>query len=82
MIASGRRYRVAYPSLRCGGIWKLIRLSPKSAKFQETIKYGVRNCSPIGDVLIRRLRGGRIKFSYIYPGEEKVGAYAILRRRG
>ena len=82
LIARGRMYRVAYPSLKCGGVWKLISLGSRSARFQEKIDYGVRNCSPVGDVVIRRLDGGRIKFSYLYPGETRVGAYAILRRRG
>lgn len=82
LTARGGMYRVAYPSLKCGGVWKLLSLGARSARFQERINYGESNCSPIGDVIIRRLDGRRIRFSYIYPGETKVGAYAILRRRG
>ncbi len=77
----GGKYLIKYPSLKCGGEWKLIRLWSRSARLREEIKYGVSNCEPAGTVIIKRLKNKRIAFSYFYPGTKKKGAYAMLYKQ-
>ena len=81
-LAAGHgKYEIKYPSLRCGGEWRLIRFRSRRASFAERIRYGASRCEPSGKVVITRLKGNRIKFSYYYNGSKKIASYATLYRR-
>ena len=81
LVAGNGKYEITYPSLRCGGEWKLIRFWSRSARFAERIRYGASKCEPSGKVVIKRLKGDRIKFRYYYNGERRIASYATLYRR-
>jgi hypothetical protein len=81
LVAGKKKYQIKYPSLKCIGEWRLIRLTSKSAKFRERIHYGVSKCEPRGTIIVKRLKGRRIEYNYFYSGSKRVGAYAILYRK-
>lgn len=81
LVAGKNGYKITYPSLKCGGDWRLIRFWSRSARFAEQIRYGESRCEPSGRVVIKRLTGDRIKFKYYYNGEKKIASYATLYRK-
>ncbi|MFS8085306.1 MAG: hypothetical protein ACMG6H_06725, partial [Acidobacteriota bacterium] len=42
--ARGRRFSIDYPSLNCGGRWKLISINANRARFKETLDHGQDKC--------------------------------------
>ena len=77
---SGNNYKIEYPSLNCNGVWRLLDIDSRSARFKETIKQGVDECANHGNVTIERLNRTQIAFRYSYSGERKITASAILNR--
>ncbi len=75
------KYVIEYPSLKCGGEWKLISINSKEARFRERINYGKDECTNNGLVVIQRLSNKQILFLYSNPGTNEVIAAAILNRR-
>ena len=79
--ASGQRFAIDYPSLSCGGRWRLISLNASRARFRERLDRGQNKCEDNGNVLIQRLNGNQIMFLYSYKGDREVTASAILNRK-
>lgn len=79
--AGGKRYAIDYPSLSCGGRWKLISLSASRARFRERLDHGQDKCADSGNVLIQRLNRNQILFLYSNQGEKALTASAILNRK-
>ncbi|HEY0172401.1 MAG TPA: hypothetical protein VGB98_15370, partial [Pyrinomonadaceae bacterium] len=55
LTAKGRAFAVDYPSLECGGRWRLLSLNARRAVFRETITRGTDRCAQGGRVVIQRL---------------------------
>src|SRR5688572_12485322 len=55
LTAKGRGYTVDYPSLGCGGRWRLVSLARRRAVFSETITRGAERCAPRGRFVVERL---------------------------
>src|SRR6185503_1633426 len=52
-LKGGRRaFSVDYPSLNCGGRWKLLSLNQNKARFQELLDHGQDKCTDKGLVTI------------------------------
>lgn len=79
--AQGRRFLIEYPSLNCGGEWRLISINSRSARFREKITHGLEQCTNKGLVVIERLSYSQIAFRYSNPGTREVTASAILNRK-
>lgn len=79
--ATVTKYSVDYPSLKCGGFWKLTRAGSNSATFRERITYGKDLCTDRGHVTIERLNRSQIDFRYRNPGETQFIASGILKRQ-
>ena len=79
--AQGRRFSIDYPSLSCGGQWKLISISPSRARFSERLDHGQDKCADRGIVTVQRITRNQLMFFYSYQGEKKVTASAILNRK-
>jgi hypothetical protein len=79
--AGGKRFGIDYPSLSCGGSWKLISLSGSRARFRERLDHGQDKCADNGNVLIERLNRNQILFLYSNQGEKALTASAILNRK-
>ena len=77
----GNRYLIEYPSLKCGGQWRPIRISSGSARFREKITLGLEACTDKGIVVIERLSRRQIAFRYSNRGTTEVTASAILNRK-
>lgn len=78
---SGRRFLIEYPSLNCGGEWKLSRINSRRARFTERLNRGVDVCSNVGTVVIERLNATQVIFLYYRKGERAVSSSAILNKK-
>lgn len=75
------KYVVSYPSLKCGGDWRLVSMRHDIATFIETIRTGLKECEPDGNVVIERLNEDQISFQWSQTNSTKVLAYAVLDRK-
>lgn len=75
------RYVVEYPSLKCGGRWRLVSVSQSRAVFREHITTGGGECEPQGTFVIVRLNARQLGAWYSYAGKNEVVASAILHRQ-
>jgi hypothetical protein len=76
----GRRFRIEYPSLRCGGKWTLLTASGSSARLREKITSNPQECADNGSVVIQRLNRSQMAFRYQNAGSKEFTASAILNR--
>lgn len=74
------RYLIEYPSLKCGGRWRLVSVSRNRAVFRERITQGVGECEPEGSYVVQRLNARQLGVWYSYRGKNEVVASAILNR--
>jgi len=81
LIARGRTFSINYPSLSCGGHWKLISINVSRARFREVLDRGQDKCSDKGKVIVQRLNRNQILFMYHYKAARDVSASAVLKRR-
>jgi hypothetical protein len=81
LSARGGRYSIDYPSLSCGGRWKLISIDAARARFREILDRGQDKCADRGKVLIQRLSRRQILFLYSYKGDRDITASAVLYRK-
>jgi len=79
--ASGKRFSIDYPSLNCGGRWRLVSISATRARFREILDHGQDKCTDKGSVLIQRLSRKQLMFLYSNPGTREVSASALLTRK-
>jgi hypothetical protein len=77
----GRTFKIEYPSLNCGGRWKLLSINQNVARFRELLNHGVDKCTNKGSVLIER-KGAQLIFLYTNPGNREITASAVLNRPG
>jgi hypothetical protein len=81
LTANKKRYVIEYPSLGCGGRWKLVSISGGRAIFRERITKWVEKCAPLGNVVIERLSRRQLAFWYSYKGSNEFVASAILNKQ-
>jgi hypothetical protein len=81
LTVKGRSYAVEYPSLECGGSWRLLSLSRTRAVFRESITRGAEKCAPRGRVVLVRLNPRQLGYWYSYRGSKDYVASAVLNRR-
>lgn len=80
-VAGGRRFSTEYPSLNCGGRWKLISINTYRARFEEKLDHGQDACVDNSYVVIQRLNKQQVVFLFSYPGKREVYASGILKRK-
>jgi hypothetical protein len=81
LTARGRRYSIEYPSLNCGGRWRLISANSYRARFRERLDHGQDKCTDNGRVTIERLSRRQVFFLYSNAGTREVTASAVLNRK-
>lgn len=81
LSASGKKYIIEYPSLKCSGVWRLVSLDADKATFVEKITNGIDKCEDDGNIVIERLSNNQLAFRYSLTGSIEVDASSILRRR-
>lgn len=74
-------YRVDYPSLKCGGEWRPIRLGKRIATFKEKLTYGHDECVDNVTVTIRKLNRRQVAYWYVEPKQTRVNGIAVLDRK-
>lgn len=79
--ARGRRFSIDYPSLNCGGRWKLISITASRARLREILDHGQEKCADRGRVLIQRINQKQILFLYSYGDARDISASAVLNRK-
>ena len=79
--ARRKQFLIEYPSLKCGGTWRLIRVNSRRAIFRERITIGRSECVDRGLVTIEKLNGRQIAYRFSYAGTNEVSASAILNRK-
>jgi hypothetical protein len=73
-------YFVDYPSLVCGGMWRLLKTGDNRLVFKETLTYGIERCLDHGEVVITTITPN--KFSYHWSGtKSKITAVGDLTRK-
>lgn len=75
-----RVFSIEYPSLKCGGEWKLVELTARRARFRERLSHGQTQCADNGNVVIERIGQGQLMFLYANQGSRVITASAILNR--
>lgn len=80
LTAKGRTYAVEYPSLECGGRWRLLSLTRSRAIFRETITRGTERCAQGGRVVINRLSPRQLGYRFSHAGSNDYTASAILNK--
>lgn len=78
--AGARGFSIEYPSLNCGGRWKLISIDAYRARFKEKLNHGQDQCVDNSNVVIQRLNKRQVVFLFSYPGKRDVYASGILKR--
>ena len=81
LTVRGRRFSIDYPSLSCGGRWRLIAVNASRARFREILDHGQDKCTDFGNVVIQRLSSQQLVFLYSNQGTREVTASAVLNRR-
>jgi hypothetical protein len=64
LTASGSKYKIDYPSLKCGGEWRIVSLGLETATFKERITDGKDKCVDDGNVVIERLNVNQLAFRH------------------
>ncbi len=77
----GRRYKIEYPSLKCGGRWIPLSIDASRARFIEKITFGLGDCVDNGNVVVERLNRRQIAYRFSNRGTRQVTASAILNRK-
>jgi hypothetical protein len=79
---AGRRvFLIEYPSLNCGGYWKLLSINANRTRFRELLDHGQDKCSDKGLVRIERI-GSQLIFLYSNQGSLEITASAVLNGEG
>lgn len=81
LTVRGKRYRIEYPSLKCGGRWIPLSIDRSRARFIEKITLGLEDCVDNGNVVIERLSRRQIAYRFSNRGTREVTASAILNRK-
>jgi len=81
LTVKNRTYRIDYPSLSCGGEWKLIRMGKRTATFREKLTYGQSDCVDNVTITIQKLNRTQVAYWYVEPGQESVIGIAVLDRK-
>jgi hypothetical protein len=74
-------YRIDYPSLSCGGEWKLISRDKCAVTFREKLTYGQKRCVDNVTVTMQKLNDSQIAVWYIEPNRTRVNSNAVLDRQ-
>ena len=74
-------FGILYPSLYCGGNWKLVRADKRTAEFVETITMGKDKCMNQMAVLVEYINENEVKVTFFTPNTNVIDAAGILKRK-
>ncbi len=73
-------FSIQYPSLKCGGNWKLNAFDETQAWFKEEIEFEKMNCLDLGTIVITRINENHITFTYFNPISKALEAFSTLEK--
>jgi hypothetical protein len=73
-------YFIDYPSLVCGGVWKLFKVTESSLVFKETLTYGIERCLDQGEIVINKIAQDKVSY-YWSSVKSKITAAGALTRQ-
>ncbi|HSS20574.1 MAG TPA: hypothetical protein VLL54_10900 [Pyrinomonadaceae bacterium] len=76
-----RVFSIDYPSLDCGGNWKLLKFGQGRAIFQEQLSHGQDKCTDKGLVYLERKNRKQAVYLYRIAGGREFTAAAVLNRK-
>lgn len=82
-VNSDTDIQISYPSLSCGGTWKLMQKDKEAIQLKETISTGTMNCNQGVEIHASKLGDGKMKVLFYlraYNAEKPV-ASAILSKK-
>jgi hypothetical protein len=79
LTVSANSYIIEYPSLGCRGVWNLVDINSKKARFVERVSSS-RSCADFGNVSVERINDEQIKFSYSMSNTNIIIATATLQK--
>lgn len=69
---------VDYPSLSCGGSWKLVEGNAVKAVFKENLSTGKQACPNGLSVVVTKVNAATVKIAYFNPGDNVNDASKTL----
>lgn len=76
-----RKFSIDYPSLNCGGRWKLLKTSQHKLVFREQLSFGQERCANNGRVWLERVNRKQVLYWYSNQGTRQITASAVLNRQ-
>jgi hypothetical protein len=76
---SENSFKIEYPTLACGGEWRLVNFTSHSGKFIERIVFGRDKCVDKGIVVITLVDRDHVSFTHFYRSGV-MSAYSTLTR--
>jgi len=73
--------KITYPSLNCGGNWKLISVDGNKADFVEMISEGKTNCIDGSRIVLSRINEENIHVTWFSPHISGADAFAVISRK-
>ena len=81
LTARGGKFLIEYPSLNCGGEWRLLSINSRRATFREHITRNREDCADRGRVVVEKLSRRQVAYRYSHRGASDVSSSAILNRK-
>jgi hypothetical protein len=84
--SSSNSFKIEYPSLSCGGDWKLESFDENKARFTEDLNGGLNGCVSNSVMILTKVDDKHVTFSCFMPvvnscfKEEVLSSYATLRK--
>jgi hypothetical protein len=79
-IKGRRTISIDYPSLNCGGRWKLLNINGSKARFREELDHGQDKCTDHGLVVLERVNRRQLLYWYSLQDSNEITASAVLNR--
>jgi hypothetical protein len=80
-IKGRRTFSIDYPSLNCGGRWKLLNIIGSKARFREELDRGQDKCTDHGLVVLERVNRRQLLYWYSLQDSNQITASAVLNRK-
>ncbi len=73
-------YFIDYPSLVCGGVWKLLKSTESSLVFKEILTYGIERCMDQGEIVLNKVTEDKASYAWS-SAKSKITAVGNLTRK-
>ena len=82
VTVQGLAVEIVYPSLNCGGVLELLWADDETARFRESLSFGLENCVDGGEVVLTSVSENHVEYHWQLPGSGQAWGTLHRRRRG